>query len=99
MEKAAIFGAAGAIGPWVAEELSRRGIPFRTVGRSRAKLEAAFAALPHAEIFDAESPFEPRGCIAQAWGTAEWLRALDRASDTPRAPALPAKEERPPETS
>jgi predicted glycogen debranching enzyme len=40
-----------------------------------------------AEIFDAEPPFEPRGCIAQAWGTAEWLRALDRASDAPRAPA------------
>ena len=34
-----------------------------------------------AEIFDAEPPFEPRGCIAQAWGTAEWLRALDRTSD------------------
>jgi glycogen debranching enzyme len=42
-----------------------------------------------AEIFDAEAPFEPRGCIAQAWGTAEWLRAIDRASETPRAPALP----------
>jgi predicted glycogen debranching enzyme len=41
-----------------------------------------------AEIFDAEPPFEPRGCIAQAWGTAEWLRALDRTSDAPRAPAL-----------
>ncbi len=41
-----------------------------------------------AEVFDAEPPFEPRGCIAQAWGTAEWLRALDRASDAPRAPAL-----------
>jgi predicted glycogen debranching enzyme len=42
-----------------------------------------------AEIFDAEPPFEPRGCIAQAWGTAEWLRALDRTSDVPHAPALP----------
>jgi predicted glycogen debranching enzyme len=27
------------------------------------------------EIFDAEPPYEPRGCIAQAWGLAEWLRA------------------------
>jgi len=41
-----------------------------------------------AEVFDAEPPFEPRGCIAQAWGTAEWLRALDRVSETPRAPAI-----------
>ncbi|APJ05122.1 hypothetical protein AXG55_07170 [Silvanigrella aquatica] len=27
------------------------------------------------EIFDAESPYTPRGCIAQAWGVAETLRA------------------------
>jgi predicted glycogen debranching enzyme len=27
------------------------------------------------EIFDAEPPFSPRGCIAQAWGVAELLRA------------------------
>jgi glycogen debranching enzyme len=28
------------------------------------------------EIFDAEPPFKPRGCIAQAWSVAEALRAL-----------------------
>jgi predicted glycogen debranching enzyme len=27
------------------------------------------------EIFDAEAPLVPRGCPAQAWGVAEWLRA------------------------
>jgi glycogen debranching enzyme len=27
------------------------------------------------EIFDAEPPFRPRGCIAQAWSVAEVLRA------------------------
>lgn len=54
IQKAAIFGAAGAIGPAVAAELDRRGIPFRVVGRTRAKLEKTFAALPHAEIFDAD---------------------------------------------
>ena len=27
------------------------------------------------EIFDAEAPFTPRGCIAQAWGVAEVLRS------------------------
>jgi predicted glycogen debranching enzyme len=28
------------------------------------------------EVFDAEPPFTPRGCVAQAWGVAELLRAL-----------------------
>lgn len=28
------------------------------------------------EIFDAEPPFTPRGCIAQAWSVAEVLRSL-----------------------
>jgi len=28
------------------------------------------------EIFDAEAPFTPRGCIAQAWSVAELLRGL-----------------------
>ena len=27
------------------------------------------------EIFDAEAPYHPRGCIAQAWSVAEVLRA------------------------
>jgi glycogen debranching enzyme len=27
------------------------------------------------EIFDAEAPFTPRGCIAQAWSIAEVLRS------------------------
>jgi len=26
------------------------------------------------EIFDGNAPFTPRGCFAQAWGVAEWLR-------------------------
>jgi predicted glycogen debranching enzyme len=29
------------------------------------------------EIFDAESPYTPRGCAAQAWSVAELLRVLD----------------------
>jgi predicted glycogen debranching enzyme len=29
-----------------------------------------------AEVFDAEAPFHPRGCIAQAWSVAEVLRCL-----------------------
>lgn len=54
MQKVAIFGAAGAIGQAVAPELDRRGIPFRVVGRSKAKLQAAFGHLAHAEVFDAD---------------------------------------------
>lgn len=54
VQRAAIFGAAGAIGPYVAAEFERRGIPFRVVGRSRSKLGAAFGKLAHAEIFDAD---------------------------------------------
>jgi len=32
------------------------------------------------EIFDAEPPYTPRGCIAQAWSVAEVLRALRKTS-------------------
>ena len=30
------------------------------------------------EVFDAEPPFTPRGCIAQAWSVAEVLRCLEK---------------------
>jgi glycogen debranching enzyme len=30
------------------------------------------------EIYDAEAPYIPRGCIAQAWSVAGVLRAWDR---------------------
>jgi glycogen debranching enzyme len=33
------------------------------------------------EVFDAEPPFTPRGCIAQAWGVAELLRAFVKTAD------------------
>ena len=28
------------------------------------------------EVFDAEAPYAPRGCVAQAWGIAEMLRVM-----------------------
>jgi predicted glycogen debranching enzyme len=34
------------------------------------------------EIFDAEAPFTPRGCIAQAWSVAEVLRCLVNTADS-----------------
>jgi glycogen debranching enzyme len=49
---------------------------------ARALLAGLETAVGHAcvgsvsEIFDAEPPFTPRGCIAQAWSVAEALRAL-----------------------
>ncbi|MBV9862650.1 MAG: glycogen debranching enzyme family protein [Alphaproteobacteria bacterium] len=40
------------------------------------------------EVFDAEAPFTPRGCIAQAWSVAEVLRALVKTApeDRPAGP-------------
>jgi predicted glycogen debranching enzyme len=79
------------VGPYVdallrAEPDSRAAARAALVGLGEHAVKSCLGQI--AEIFDAEPPFEPRGCIAQAWGTAEWLRARDRASDTPRAPAL-----------
>jgi nucleoside-diphosphate-sugar epimerase len=54
IQKVAIFGAAGAIGRSLAPELERRGIPFRAVGRDKAKLEAAFGKMAQAELLDAD---------------------------------------------
>jgi predicted glycogen debranching enzyme len=31
------------------------------------------------EIFDGNSPYTPQGCIAQAWGVAEWLRIYQKS--------------------
>jgi glycogen debranching enzyme len=39
------------------------------------------------EIFDAESPYTPRGCIAQAWSVAEVLRCLVKTTDHPAGAA------------
>ena len=33
------------------------------------------------EVFDAEEPFTPRGCVAQAWSVAELLRAWVRCAE------------------
>jgi predicted glycogen debranching enzyme len=40
------------------------------------------------EIFDAEEPYTPRGCVAQAWSVAEVLRSWVNT-----APATPVREE------
>jgi predicted glycogen debranching enzyme len=54
--------------------------------QARQYLEGYVAHLSEAcigsisEIFDAESPFHPRGCIAQAWSVAEVLRCWVKTS-------------------
>jgi predicted glycogen debranching enzyme len=39
------------------------------------------------EIFDAEDPYVPRGCVAQAWSIAEVLRAIERTQEPVQSPA------------
>lgn len=67
------------IGPYF--DACRKALP-RDERLIHAFLDATTAHLNEAglgtisEIFDAEPPFEPRGCIAQAWSVAETLRCL-----------------------
>ena len=71
------------IGPWVDAWL--RVHPGDLAG-ARAFLSGCIAALDEfglgtiGEIFDAEAPYTPRGCIAQAWSVAEVLRCLVRTA-------------------
>jgi glycogen debranching enzyme len=43
------------------------------------------------EIFDAEEPFTPRGCVAQAWSVAEvlrcWVKTSPQVATKPTDPA------------
>ena len=48
--------------------------------------EAAVGSI--SEIFDAEPPYTPRGCIAQAWSVAEVLRCVERTTVAAEAPAV-----------
>ena len=49
------------------------------------------------EIFDAEAPFTPRGCIAQAWSVAEalrcWVKTAPLEEEPPPAPRMSAAQE------
>jgi glycogen debranching enzyme len=67
------------IGPYVDARL--RVYPEDLAGARRA-LDGLVAHLSEncigfvGEVFDAEEPFTPGGCVAQAWGVAELLRCL-----------------------
>jgi predicted glycogen debranching enzyme len=66
------------IGPFVDAWLKLHG--DRTA--ARRFLDGLVAHLGHAcigqvsEVFDAEQPYAPKGCVAQAWGVAELLRVM-----------------------
>ena len=72
------------IGPFIAAHLRVHHDPAAAM-----RLLEPFADHLHAaglgsisEIFDGDAPFEPRGCIAQAWSVAEVLRSV-RLIDAP----------------
>jgi glycogen debranching enzyme len=67
------------IGPFVDAWLrafpdDRAGPARLLAGLDRELGEACIGTI--SEIYDAEPPFTPRGCVAQAWSVAEALRAL-----------------------
>jgi predicted glycogen debranching enzyme len=72
------------IGPYIDARLRVR--PEDVAGARRA-LDGLLAHLGEScigyvsEVFDAEEPFTPGGCVAQAWGVAELLRCLRRLED------------------
>ncbi|MEM9775800.1 MAG: amylo-alpha-1,6-glucosidase [Chloroflexota bacterium] len=65
------------IGPFIAAHLR----VYKDPDRARSYLEPALRHLRDhglgsiSEIFDGNAPFTPRGCPAQAWSVAEYLRA------------------------
>jgi predicted glycogen debranching enzyme len=78
------------IGPWIDAWL--RVHPDDVTG-ARRFLDGCIGALADygigtiGEIFDAEPPYTPRGCIAQAWSVAEVLRCWVRTAGKNRRPA------------
>jgi predicted glycogen debranching enzyme len=67
------------IGPFVDARLrvypADREAALATLDGFRPHLKEACAG-SISEVFDAEAPFEPRGCVAQAWSVAEVLRCV-----------------------
>jgi predicted glycogen debranching enzyme len=74
----------GTVWPWLIGPFIDAWLKVHPEGRLEARrfLDGLFVQLDDAgigsisEIFDAEAPYHPRGCIAQAWSVAEVLRTL-----------------------
>jgi predicted glycogen debranching enzyme len=70
------------IGPYIDAWIRVHGV----TAAARPLLDGLIASLGEAgigqlsEIFDAQAPYSPRGCIAQAWTVAEVLRCLHRTA-------------------
>jgi glycogen debranching enzyme len=87
----------GTVWPWLIGPFVEAWLRVHPADRARARalLERFASHLDEAgvgsisEIFDAEPPFTPRGCIAQGWSVAEVLRALILTAE-PGAPDAPA---------
>ncbi len=66
------------IGPivdaWLKRAPRRHGGRTAACSRASCRTSERAASGRSAEIFDAEPPFTPRGCVAQAWSVAEVLR-------------------------
>ena len=82
------------LGPFISGFLRCHGRTPETVAAARVRLEPlrhhlrCEGALGQvSEIFDGDPPHVPRGCFAQAWSVAEWLRVwaeeLEVADDRP----------------
>jgi predicted glycogen debranching enzyme len=72
------------VGPWIDAWLEVH--PEDSAGARRylrglAEHLGDFGVGSIAEIFDAEEPYTPRGCIAQAWSVAEALRCWVKTAD------------------
>jgi glycogen debranching enzyme len=57
----------------------RAGARRLIAGLDKELYEACIGTI--SEIYDAEPPFTPRGCVAQAWSVAEALRAIRLTSE------------------
>ena len=79
------------IGPWVDAYLKLHAEDLKT---ARGFLEGFTDHLSEgcigsvSEVFDAEPPFTPRGCIAQAWSVAELLRCWVKTAGIEPEPGL-----------
>ena len=74
-----------------ASRTTRRARAAASTGSSRTSTKPCIGSI--SEIFDAEPPFTPRGCIAQAWSVAEVLRvwvALRSRQDREAGPLPPS---------
>ena len=77
------------IGPWIDAWLK---VHPEDVTRARGYLDGCIEALDDfglgtiGEIFDAQEPYTPRGCIAQAWSVAEVLRCFIKTAGRGQPP-------------